>query len=141
VLGIPAILVLMAVRLANRPRRKGRSRFTGSTMWQGYFVEWVILLVLTLRPAHPRLQGRRRAGLAFPTWAAPVSTRSATCCRPAAPRVTLIGLTKIVISMVWLIVIASNLTMGVAWHRFRSSSTSSSNAPRPPGRRWAACGR
>ena len=45
VFGILAILYLMTVRLRNRPargpgrRRSRRSRFAGSTMWQGYFVE------------------------------------------------------------------------------------------------------
>ncbi|KAB1918978.1 Fe-S oxidoreductase, partial [Micromonospora sp. ALFpr18c] len=47
ILGLVGILVLMAIRLRNRPgRAENRSRFTGSTMWQGYFVEWVVLLVL-----------------------------------------------------------------------------------------------
>ena len=34
--------------------------------------------------------------------------------------------------MVWAIVIARNLTMGVAWHRFPRSSTSTSNGPDRP---------
>ncbi|MDT5028531.1 MAG: hypothetical protein QOE61_4957, partial [Micromonosporaceae bacterium] len=33
VLGIPAILYLMIVRLINHPRRGRKSRFVGSTMW------------------------------------------------------------------------------------------------------------
>ncbi len=45
------ILVLMAVRLMNLPSRAGRkSRFAGSTAWQAYFVEYVILVD---RPGHP----------------------------------------------------------------------------------------
>ena len=59
-IGIVAIGYLMVTRLINRPRRKGRSRFTGSTMWQGYFVEWIVLLVLDLRPVDPRFRGGQR---------------------------------------------------------------------------------
>src|SRR3712207_3156171 len=44
VLGTLGILYLIGVRLRNRPSRaRGLSRFTGSTMWQGYFVEWIIV--------------------------------------------------------------------------------------------------
>jgi hypothetical protein len=46
VLGLIAIGYLIVIRLVNRPGRGKVSRFTGSTMWQGYFVEWVVLLVL-----------------------------------------------------------------------------------------------
>src|SRR4051794_1724893 len=68
VLAVPAIGFLMAVRLTNRPSR-GRSRFTGSTMWQGYFVEWIILLVLVCGLL---IRGLLAAAgeLPFPTWAA-----------------------------------------------------------------------
>jgi Fe-S oxidoreductase len=117
VLGIPAILVLMAIRLANRPRRKGLSRFTGSTMWQGYFVEWVILLVLICGLL---IRGFKAANghLPFPTWAAPVSHALGDALPASAAAVSTIGLVKIVISMIWVIVIATHVTMGVAWHRF-----------------------
>ncbi len=74
VLGIVAILVLIGDPAGQAPPNRGnRSRFSGSTMWQGYFVEWVVLMRADLRPAHPRLQGRRAATSPFPTWAAPVS--------------------------------------------------------------------
>ena len=48
------ILTLIAIRLLNLPSRAGRkSRFAGSTAWQAYFVEYVILVIglaiLTLR--------------------------------------------------------------------------------------------
>jgi Fe-S oxidoreductase len=115
--GIPAILVLMAIRLANRPRRTGRSRFTGSTMWQGYFVEWIILLVLLCGLL---IRGFKAANghLPFPTWAAPVSHALGDALPASGAAVTAVGLVKIVISMSWVIVVASNVTMGVAWHRF-----------------------
>jgi Fe-S oxidoreductase len=119
VLGIPAILVLMAIRLANRPARTSTrpSRFTGSTMWQAYFVEWVILLVLACGLL---IRGFKAANgeLRFPTWAAPVSHALGDALPASGAAVTAIGLVKIIISMTWLIVVASNVTMGVAWHRF-----------------------
>ena len=72
VLGIVAIGYLIIVRLINRPARRPRSRFTGSTMWQGYFVEWVVLLVLVCGLL---IRGLKAAGghLPWPVWAAPVS--------------------------------------------------------------------
>jgi Fe-S oxidoreductase len=119
VLGIPAILVLMAIRLRNRPRRRraGLSRFTGSTMWQGYFVEWVILVVLLCGLL---IRGFKAADgdLPFPAWAAPVSHALGDLLPASGVAVTSIGLVKIVVSMIWVITVATNVTMGVAWHRF-----------------------
>ncbi len=121
VLGIPAILLLIVVRLRNRPGgrsgRRLRSRFTGSTMWQGYFVEWVVLLVLVCGLL---IRGFKAADgdLPFPTWAAPVSHALGDLLPASGVAVSVIGMVKIVISMVWVIVIATHLTMGIAWHRF-----------------------
>ncbi|WP_027342800.1 (Fe-S)-binding protein [Hamadaea tsunoensis] len=118
VLGIPAILYLMYVRLTNRPNRAGRrSRFAGSTMWQGYFVEWVVLLVLVCGML---IRGFKAANghLPYPTWAAPVSHALGDILPASANAVSIVALVKIVISMTWAIVIGLNVTMGVAWHRF-----------------------
>jgi Fe-S oxidoreductase len=118
VLGIPAILYLIIIRLLNRPSRgKGRSRFAGSTMWQGYFVEYVVLSVLVLGLM---IRGMTAAGghLPFPTWAAPVSHALGKILPDNGNLITVAALVKIVISMGWAIVIALNVTMGVAWHRF-----------------------
>lgn len=118
VLGIPAILYLMAVRLQNRPNKPGRrSRFAGSTMWQGYFVEWVVLLVLVFGTL---IRGFKAANgtLPYPTWAAPVSHALGAILPASAAAVSIIAMIKIVVSMVWVIVISLNVTMGVAWHRF-----------------------
>jgi Fe-S oxidoreductase len=117
VLGIPAILVLMAIRLANRPGHRARSRFTGSTMWQGYFVEWIVLLVLVCGML---IRGFKAANgtLPYPTWAAPVSHLLGDVLPANSVTVTVIACVKIVISMTWAIVIGLNVTMGVAWHRF-----------------------
>jgi len=119
ILGIPAILWLMAIRLANRPSGNParKSRFTGSTMWQGYFVEWVIVLVLVLGFL---IRGFKAANgeLPYPTWAAPVSHALGNVLPANEDAISSVAMVKIVVSMTWLIVIALNITMGVAWHRF-----------------------
>jgi Fe-S oxidoreductase len=121
--GSIGIAILIVIRLRNRPgRANGLSRFTGSTMWQGYFVEWVIaavmICILTIRAL------KVTAGdFPYPTWATPLSHALGAAVggvsTPAArTAVTLTALVKIVVSMTWAIVIGLNLTMGVAWHRF-----------------------
>ncbi|BCB85869.1 (Fe-S)-binding protein [Phytohabitans suffuscus] len=118
VFGLAGILVLIGIRLANRPTRpQGRSRFTGSTMWQGYFVEWVIVAVLICGFL---IRGVKAATghLEWPTWAAPVSHALGEVLPASETSLSVIAAIKIVVSMTWLITIATNLTMGVAWHRF-----------------------
>jgi Fe-S oxidoreductase len=87
------IIVLIKVRFWNMWFRKGRkNRFLGSVTWRGLYVELTILAVvvcvLILQFSH-----------------------NATVVRVTAA-------VKIFVSMAWFIVIALNLTMGVAWHRF-----------------------
>ena len=118
VLGFLGIAVLIAIRLVNLPSRRGRgSRFFGSTMWQGYFVEYVILAVLACGLL---IRGFKvSSGLfEFPVWAAPVSHLIGNALPAAPDGVSIVAAIKIVISMAWLITIALNITMGVAWHRF-----------------------
>jgi len=118
VFGLVGILVLITIRLGNLPtRRGGRSRFTGSTMWQAYFVEYVVLGVLVCGFL---IRGFKVAigHFEYPVWAAPVS-HGIGALLPAWPdAVSVVALIKIAISMTWLIVISLNVTMGVAWHRF-----------------------
>ena len=115
------ITLLVAIRLRAHPARTGRtSRFTGSRMWQGYYVEATVIgvgiCILVLRGLEYALGaddvshfpltffiGDGLAGL-------PTSTLENL--------VYLVAAVKILISMAWLIVIALNVTMGVAWHRF-----------------------
>jgi Fe-S oxidoreductase len=112
---------LIVVRQRHHPRSEGRrSRFFGSTFWQAYFVEAVIAGVvicgLILRGLEYALGEGTRWD--FPlTWflGLPFSGFSATTIENL---IFLIALIKIVISMTWLIVIARNVTMGIAWHRF-----------------------
>ncbi|GGM50889.1 (Fe-S)-binding protein [Dactylosporangium sucinum] len=118
VLGFVGILVLIGIRLRNLPSNpERRSRFTGSTMWQAYYVEYTILAVLLCGFF---IRGFKAANdtLEWPVWAAPVS-HGLGALLPASPAaVSLIAMVKIIVSMAWVIVIASNITMGVAWHRF-----------------------
>jgi Fe-S oxidoreductase len=116
-LGLPAILVLMAIRLINRPHRRPLSRFTGSTMWQGYFVEYVILAVLVCGFL---IRGFKVANgyFEYPVWATPVSHAVGEILPASGAALSVVAAVKIVISMVWVIVIATYITMGVAWHRF-----------------------
>jgi Fe-S oxidoreductase len=115
VLGLAGILVLIAIR--QRDKRKKVSRFTGSTMWQGYFVEAVIVGVLICGFL---IRGFKVANDTFEyaAWATPVSHAVGAVLPAAANGPTWVALVKIFISMGWLITIALNVTMGVAWHRF-----------------------
>ena len=118
VLGLAGISVLIGIRLANRPANPARrSRFTGSTMWQGYFVEAVIVAVLICGFL---IRGFKVATdhFEYPVWATPVSHAIGGLLPASATGVSVTALVKIAISMTWLIVIALNVTMGVAWHRF-----------------------
>ena len=112
------ILYLIVRRQLDHPRRKGRaSRFAGSNEGRGYFVEAVVLTIglciLGIRAA------KIAAGLDdAPGWSQPVSGAIATILPDSPDLVSVIAFVKIVVSLVWLIVIARNLNMGVAWHRF-----------------------
>ncbi len=102
VLGLVGILVLIGIRLANRPANPNRrSRFTGSTMWQGYFVEAVVLGVLVCGFL---IRGFKVATghFEYPGWATPVSHAVGGLLPAAAAGVSIAALVKIMISMTWL---------------------------------------
>ncbi len=116
-------LVLTAVRLAThpgRPRRK--SRFAGSTMWQGYYVEATIVviatLVLLLRGLEGVHDGVRSYGAAHWVSYPLVLTFRGLSAEGVRTAVLVCATLKIVVSMAWFVTIALNPTMGVAWHRF-----------------------
>ncbi|MGH3426097.1 MAG: (Fe-S)-binding protein, partial [Mycobacteriales bacterium] len=112
------IAVLIAIRLRNRPARmRGRSRFAGSTMWQAYYVEWTIAGIIACVFAI-RATRVNTGHFDYPRWATPVSHALAHVAPSGSNGIALLAATKIVISMAWFIVIATNITMGVAWHRF-----------------------
>jgi Fe-S oxidoreductase len=122
-----SILFLIAVRLANRPDTKGRdSRFFGSTMWQAYYVEITILAVgicvIALRAmeyALGTLQGESWAStinFPFTSWiGAGLSGMSESSLETG---IAIVAFIKIAVSLAWLITVAVQPTMGVAWHRF-----------------------
>ncbi len=131
-LGTLAIIPLIWYRLAHQPRKLGRgSRFFGSTQWQAFFVEGMVLLessaILFIRGAEYNLakaHGGEAAehadgfhfpvsqffGNLYPTGHDSIGTLENI--------IYFIAMVKITSAMIWLIVISTNLTMGVAWHRF-----------------------
>ncbi|WP_374457032.1 (Fe-S)-binding protein [Nocardioides sp.] len=120
-LGTLGIIALAVYRQVKHPRSLGRrSRFFGSNFWQAYFVEGMVLLesaaILFIRGAEYKLHHGTK--LHFPLshlvgeWFYPDSVDA------LKNIVFFVAMVKITSAMIWLIVIASNLTMGVAWHRF-----------------------
>ncbi|HSE55889.1 MAG TPA: heterodisulfide reductase-related iron-sulfur binding cluster [Nocardioidaceae bacterium] len=124
-----AILAFIGYRVSRpKERTRGtRGRFYGSTMWQAYFVEAVILgvglCILTLRGAeyaiaqygdHPD----HATAFHFPFTAWLGGLLGGMSETALASLIFLVAMLKIVISMTWMIVLSQNTTMGVAWHRF-----------------------
>ena len=111
------ILTLIVIRLLNLPGRRRRSRFLGSTFWQAYFVEYTIVAIVACIFL---IRGFKAAGgdLPYPVWATPISHGLGALLPASAAAITLVALAKILVSLNWFVVIAANLTMGVAWHRF-----------------------
>ena len=115
------ILTLIGIRQVTRLRNK-RSRFYGSGMWKAYYVEFTILLivfcVIALRGLEGALSDEIKWNRHFiATWFVASIFKSWTLPQLIST-IQLVAAIKIVGSMLWFIVIASNLTMGVAWHRF-----------------------
>ncbi len=118
-----AIATLIVIRLVNHPERlQRRSRFAGSTMWQGYYVEWTIVgvgvCIMLLRGLEGALAGETSPSLHFPASWPLAAAFDGMSPERLESLVFLVAAAKIVISMAWAIVIALNITMGVAWHRF-----------------------
>ena len=122
-----SILFLIVVRLKNRPDTKGRnSRFFGSTMWQAYYVEITILAVgicvIALRAMEYALgteQGESWAttiNFPFTAWIGNGLTGMSESA--LANGIAIVAFVKIAVSLAWLITVALQPTMGVAWHRF-----------------------
>ncbi|MDP3969947.1 MAG: heterodisulfide reductase-related iron-sulfur binding cluster [Nocardioides sp.] len=124
------IVALIIYRQKNHPRSQGRkSRFYGSNFWQAYFVEAMVLLegsaILFIRGAEYRLGAlvsddpERFARSHFPiSGFVGDGLFGGLGVEGLETAIIAIALVKILAAMIWLIVIASNLTMGVAWHRF-----------------------
>lgn len=117
------IVTLIGIRQFTRIVRKGRtSRFYGSGMAKGYFVEATILViifcVISLRGLEGALSDETKWNRHYITTWFIASHLKVWTLSQLDSTLQLIAMVKIVVSMVWFIVIASNLTMGVAWHRF-----------------------
>ncbi|GAA1255812.1 (Fe-S)-binding protein [Oryzihumus leptocrescens] len=126
-LSFAGILALIAIRQKNHPRTQARkSRFFGSTFWQAYFVELVILgvviCVLTLRGLEYALgqaDGEATATtLHYPLTFFIGNAFTGMTVGGLEAAIVTVAAVKILISMVWMITISLQPTMGVAWHRF-----------------------
>ncbi|HXH80011.1 heterodisulfide reductase-related iron-sulfur binding cluster [Nocardioides sp.] len=118
------IVFLIIYRQKHHPRSEGRkSRFFGSTMWQAYFVEALALLegaaILFVRGAEWLLPSGQEAGRSH----FPISSWIGDAIYPTSEvslenLIYAIATFKIALAMIWLMIIARNITMGIAWHRF-----------------------
>jgi Fe-S oxidoreductase len=117
------IVTLIGIRQVTRIKKSGRtSRFFGSGMKKAYYVEATILAVVfcvvSLRGLEGALSEYTSWNWHYPlTWPIAASFKSMSLAQ-LHMWVQIVATIKIVVSMTWFIVIASNLTMGIAWHRF-----------------------
>ena len=114
------IVTLIGIRQVTRFRML--NRFAGSGMGKAYYVEATILAivfcVIALRGLEGALAGETSWNWDYAiSWPAVVAFSSMSQAS-LENAIVLVATLKIVISMAWFIVIASNLTMGIAWHRF-----------------------
>jgi Fe-S oxidoreductase len=124
--GLIAIAGLIVIRLRHRPGgEEGRySRFYGSRTWQAYYVEYtilgVVLCILALRGLEYGLASQlgEASKWHFPlTWFLGQGVTGWPESR-LENAIYLVAMVKILISFAWMITLALNATMGVAWHRF-----------------------
>ena len=106
---------LFAIRLSTGMRER-LSRFYGSNALSAFFVEGVIFLegagMLLVKAGKIATYGHASPWADF-------FTQYLAGFLPASPIiVSAFALFKLLVGMVWLVVVARNLTWGVAWHRF-----------------------
>jgi Fe-S oxidoreductase len=123
VMTIIGIVVLIAIRLLNLPSRAGRkSRFAGSKAWQAYFVEYVILTIglaiYTLRGLEGAIHHVEHYEAAYFASYPLVLAFKGLSLGVLQNLVYLVAMIKIGTSLIWMITVALNTNMGVAWHRF-----------------------
>ena len=114
------IVTLIGIRQVTRFRML--NRFSGSGMGKAYYVEATILAVVfcvfALRGLEGALAGETEWNWHYAiSWPAVLAFNSMSTASIESA-IVIVATLKIVVSMTWFIVIASNLTMGVAWHRF-----------------------
>jgi len=117
------IVTLIGIRQVTRFSRKERtSRFYGSGMKKAYYVEATILIIVFCVIALRALEGALSTETSWnrhyvTTWFIASIFKSLSLGQ-LTTYIQWIAALKIIVSMAWFIVIAQNLTMGVAWHRF-----------------------
>ena len=117
------IVTLIGIRQVTRFTKKGRtSRFFGSGMKKAYYIEATILIIVFCVIALRGLEGALSPDNIWnrhhvTTWFI-VKEFKALTLTEITTYIQWVAALKIVVSMLWFIVIAQNLTMGVAWHRF-----------------------
>jgi Fe-S oxidoreductase len=118
-----SIVTLIGIRQVTRITNKGRSsRFYGSGSWKAYYVEGTILaivfFVITLRGLEGALIGYSGNPWDFALSKPAVNAFVDLDKESIENWIVIVASLKIIVSMLWFIVIAANLTMGIAWHRF-----------------------
>lgn len=120
-----AIVYLIVLRQVIHPRSRGhKSRFFGSVWWQAYYVEYTILGVMScifvLRALeYARLAHEGKASVLhfpFTFWLGNIFSGASMAALGTA--ILLVAALKLLISYAWMITVATQPTMGVAWHRF-----------------------
>ena len=117
------IVTLIGIRQVTRIKKPGRtSRFCGSGNWKAYYVEATILIIVFCVTALRGLEGALSEYTSWNwhfalTWPIAEMFKSMSLTQ-LHMWVAIVATIKIVVSMTWFIVIATNLTMGIAWHRF-----------------------
>jgi Fe-S oxidoreductase len=114
------IVTLIGVRQVTRFRK--RNRFSGSKMGKAYYIEATILgivfCVIALRGLEGALANEESWNWHYAiSWPAVLAFNSMSVASLESA-IVIVATLKIVISMAWFIVIASDFTMGIAWHRF-----------------------
>ncbi|MEJ6760585.1 MAG: (Fe-S)-binding protein [Candidatus Planktophila sp.] len=115
-----SIVTLIGIRQVTRFRKS--NRFSGSGMGKAYYIEATILAVVfavfALRGLEGALAGESEWNWHYAiSWPAVLAFNSLSTAA-IQNAIVIVATVKIVVSMAWFIVIASNLTMGIAWHRF-----------------------
>ncbi|MEU5424001.1 (Fe-S)-binding protein [Streptomyces olivoreticuli] len=116
-------LALIIIRLLNLPSRAGRkSRFAGSTAWQAYFVEYVILVIglaiWVLRGLEGSLQGVDHYEAAYFSSYPLIALFKGLSTGTLQNLTYLAAMIKLGVTTIWAITVASNIDMSIAWHRF-----------------------
>ena len=114
------IVTLIGIRQVTRLRT--RNRFSGSNMGKAYYIEATILgivfCVIALRGLEGALANEESWNWHYAiSWPAVLAFNSMSVASLESA-IVIVATLKIVISMAWFIVIASDFTMGIAWHRF-----------------------